>query len=417
MVGVTPMRPSILRLSLVLKNAEGPLVGMRIIPNKVIDEATILSEDTNLGGNDDALSDFNDEDKSLISDAPGFTAEQKTEVLEAINQALGRTPQPAPPPPPRGRGRPPKIQQQQQQQQLQQPTLQAQQSLPPPVQETSARPTLQVPVVAGQAEAPPVPPTFPPDMVAPPPLPPCPWFDPNKISQAEQSALSVSFPALRNAPHEGNPNDRNLVAYLQLRNTLIDIYRANPTQRLTLAECRKHCDGDLAALIRMVSFLERNRLINYALDPALTNAMAPTGPDPTTKKLADDLRDHWTKTPTCVSCDRICLYSFFVLSPSAYGSTVLLPHLRTAVWCADCAREAPHNHCLLKVNLPALHVSGLGTSWSDQQISVLFDAIETHGPDWISIAKVVSTVPGNPVRTPRECLAAFLSMPIAEPSL
>lgn len=243
----------------------------------------------------------------------------------------------------------------------------------------------------------------------PPPLPPCPWFDPSAITKEEVEELRVSFPSLR-VCRPATEGDRNNLAYLTLRNTLIDVYRSNPSQKLTLAECRKHCDGDLAALLRVLSFLERNRLVNFCID----TSQAPTG-GATDTRLRTELAKQWGRTPTCTACDRICLYSFYILSPSAYGASVPLPHLKAAVWCPDCAREAPHNQFLLKVNLPALHVSGGATSWSEPQINVLFDAVETHGSDWIQIAKVVSSVPGNPIRSPRECLAAFLSMPITEP--
>eukprot|EP01055_Gregarina_sp_Pseudo9_P001104 Gregarina_sp_Pseudo_9__1103@NODE_171_length_3858_cov_32_301650_g158_i0_p1_GENE_NODE_171_length_3858_cov_32_301650_g158_i0NODE_171_length_3858_cov_32_301650_g158_i0_p1_ORF_typecomplete_len583_score98_53SWIRM/PF04433_17/1_6e14Myb_DNAbind_6/PF13921_6/0_0074Myb_DNAbinding/PF00249_31/0_06_NODE_171_length_3858_cov_32_301650_g158_i013853133 len=242
-----------------------------------------------------------------------------------------------------------------------------------------------------------------------PPFPPCPWFDPSAITKEEVDELRVSFPSLR-VCRPATEGDRNNLAYLTLRNTLIDVYRTNPGQKLTLAECRKHCDGDLAALLRVLSFLERNRLVNFCID----TSQAPTGGMADTR-LRNELAKQWGRTPTCTACDRICLYSFYILSPSAYGAAVPLPHLKAAVWCPDCAREAPHNQFLLKVNLPALHVSGGATSWSEPQINVLFDAVETHGSDWIQISKIVSSVPGNPIRSPRECLAAFLSMPITEP--
>eukprot|EP01053_Blabericola_migrator_P013035 Blabericola_migrator_1__13034@NODE_875_length_6200_cov_91_101745_g619_i0_p2_GENE_NODE_875_length_6200_cov_91_101745_g619_i0NODE_875_length_6200_cov_91_101745_g619_i0_p2_ORF_typecomplete_len564_score71_44SWIRM/PF04433_17/3_1e15Myb_DNAbind_6/PF13921_6/0_026Myb_DNAbinding/PF00249_31/0_093_NODE_875_length_6200_cov_91_101745_g619_i037385429 len=242
-----------------------------------------------------------------------------------------------------------------------------------------------------------------------PPFPPCPWFDPTAITQEEVDELKVSFPSLR-VCRPAAENDRNNLAYLTLRNTLIDVYRSNPGQKLTLAECRKHCDGDLAALLRVLSFLERNRLVNFCID----TSQAPTG-GLTDTRLRNELAKQWGRTPTCTACDRICLYSFYILSPSAYGASVPLPYLKAAVWCPDCAREAPHNQFLLKVNLPALHVSGGAASWSEPQINVLFDAVESHGSDWIQVSKAVSSVPGNPIRSPRECLAAFLSMPITEP--
>eukprot|EP01056_Protomagalhaensia_sp_Gyna25_P000488 Protomagalhaensia_sp_Gyna_25__487@NODE_122_length_5089_cov_31_674653_g96_i0_p2_GENE_NODE_122_length_5089_cov_31_674653_g96_i0NODE_122_length_5089_cov_31_674653_g96_i0_p2_ORF_typecomplete_len560_score91_82SWIRM/PF04433_17/1_6e14Myb_DNAbind_6/PF13921_6/0_011Myb_DNAbinding/PF00249_31/0_069_NODE_122_length_5089_cov_31_674653_g96_i07402419 len=259
----------------------------------------------------------------------------------------------------------------------------------------------QVPVVSVPPQ-----PQFP--GATPPPFPPCPWFDPTAITQEEVDELRVSFPALR-VCRPASDGDRANLAYLTLRNTLIDVYRSNPAQKLTLAECRKHCDGDLAALLRVLSFLERNRLVNFCID----TSQAPTGGVADTR-LRNELAKQWGRTPTCTACDRICLYSFYILSPQAYGATVPLPHLKAAVWCPDCAREAPHNQFLLKVNLPALHVSGGAASWSEPQINVLFDAVESHGSDWVQVSKAVSSVPGNPIRSPRECLAAFLSMPITE---
>eukprot|EP01054_Gregarina_sp_Poly1_P005356 Gregarina_sp_Poly_1__5355@NODE_282_length_10089_cov_123_197964_g244_i0_p2_GENE_NODE_282_length_10089_cov_123_197964_g244_i0NODE_282_length_10089_cov_123_197964_g244_i0_p2_ORF_typecomplete_len386_score51_18SWIRM/PF04433_17/8_9e15_NODE_282_length_10089_cov_123_197964_g244_i081429299 len=178
---------------------------------------------------------------------------------------------------------------------------------------------------------------------APPPFPPCPWFDPSAITKEEVDELRVSFPSLR-VCRPAVEGDRNNLAYLTLRNTLIDVYRSNPAQKLTLAECRKHCDGDLAALLRVLSFLERNRLVNFCIDPAA----APSG-GITDNRLRTELAKQWGRTPTCTACDRICLYSFYILSPAAYGSSLPLSHLKAAIWCPDCAREAPHNQCLIKV--------------------------------------------------------------------
>lgn len=181
---------------------------------------------------------------------------------------------------------------------------------------------------------------------------------------------------------------------------------------------RFNVDGDLAALIRVLSFLERNRLVNFALRPASPSygATAAGGTALQSQRLKEELRSHWSRTPTCTSCDRICLYSFYVLSPAVYGGALPLPQLKPAVWCCECAREAPYNQSLLKVTLPALHLSGGISNWSESQISILFDAIESHGPDWLAVSKCVSCIPGNPVRSPRDCLAVFLAMPLAEPS-
>ncbi|EZG79915.1 swirm domain protein [Gregarina niphandrodes] len=253
-------------------------------------------------------------------------------------------------------------------------------------------------------------------LIGPPPLPPCQWFDPTGITETEVDELKCSFPDLRPGVQVG-ARDANSWAYIHLRNTLIDVYRSNPGSKLTLAECRKYCDGDLAALIRLLSFLERHRLVNFALDTAAPGGSQLSNQsllDPATKKLKEELSSHWTSTPTCNACDRICLYSFYVLSPSIYGSCLPFSTLRTAIWCQDCIRDLPNNNCLLKVNLPALHVPGGTATWSDQQITALFDAIDLMGPDWVAVSKAVSSIPGNPIRTPRECLAAFLSMPLSE---
>jgi SWI/SNF related-matrix-associated actin-dependent regulator of chromatin subfamily C len=81
------------------------------------------------------------------------------------------------------------------------------------------------------------------------------WFDMNKINDAERKALSEFF------------NNRNRsktpAVYKDYRDFMINTYRLNPIEYLTVTACRRNLAGDVCAIMRVHSFLEQWGLINY----------------------------------------------------------------------------------------------------------------------------------------------------------
>lgn len=81
------------------------------------------------------------------------------------------------------------------------------------------------------------------------------WFDMHKIHEQERRALPEFF------------NNRNRskteAVYKDYRDFMINTYRLNPTEYLTVTACRRNLAGDVCSIMRVHAFLEQWGLINY----------------------------------------------------------------------------------------------------------------------------------------------------------
>jgi SWI/SNF related-matrix-associated actin-dependent regulator of chromatin subfamily C len=81
------------------------------------------------------------------------------------------------------------------------------------------------------------------------------WFDMHKINNIERKALPEFF------------NNRNRsktpAIYKDYRDFMINTYRLNPIEYLTVTACRRNLAGDVCAIMRVHAFLEQWGLINY----------------------------------------------------------------------------------------------------------------------------------------------------------
>ncbi len=60
------------------------------------------------------------------------------------------------------------------------------------------------------------------------------------------------------------------------RNFMIDTYRLNPNEYLSVTACRRNLAGDVCAIMRIHAFLEQWGLINYQVDADLRPTSAST---------------------------------------------------------------------------------------------------------------------------------------------
>lgn len=81
------------------------------------------------------------------------------------------------------------------------------------------------------------------------------WFDMHTINRIEKKALPEFF------------NNRNRsktpAVYKDYRDFMINTYRLNPIEYLTVTACRRNLAGDVCAIMRVHAFLEQWGLINY----------------------------------------------------------------------------------------------------------------------------------------------------------
>ncbi|EER25415.1 SWIRM domain containing protein [Coccidioides posadasii C735 delta SOWgp] len=86
------------------------------------------------------------------------------------------------------------------------------------------------------------------------------WFDMNIIHDMEKKALPEFF---NNRNRSKTPS-----VYKDYRDFMINTYRLNPVEYLTVTACRRNLAGDVCAIMRVHSFLENWGLINYQVEPS-----------------------------------------------------------------------------------------------------------------------------------------------------
>jgi SWI/SNF related-matrix-associated actin-dependent regulator of chromatin subfamily C len=81
------------------------------------------------------------------------------------------------------------------------------------------------------------------------------WFDMHTIHDTEKRSLPEFF----------NSRNRSKTpsVYKDYRDFMINTYRLNPSEYLTVTACRRNLAGDVCAIMRVHAFLEQWGLINY----------------------------------------------------------------------------------------------------------------------------------------------------------
>ncbi|CAG8495686.1 7288_t:CDS:2 [Ambispora gerdemannii] len=85
------------------------------------------------------------------------------------------------------------------------------------------------------------------------------WFDIAKIHEIERKSLPEFF--------NSKNKSKTPSIYKDYRDFIINTYRLNPSEYLTVTACRRNLAGDVCAIIRVHAFLEQWGLINYQVDP------------------------------------------------------------------------------------------------------------------------------------------------------
>ena len=126
------------------------------------------------------------------------------------------------------------------------------------------------------------------------------WFDYNAINAIEKRGLIEFF----NSKNRSKTPEmfveflfysmfytNVLFSYMAYRNFMIDTYRLNPNEYLSITACRRNLAGDVCAIMRIHAFLEQWGLINYQVD-------ADIRPTPSTSHFSLLIDPSATKTTT-----------------------------------------------------------------------------------------------------------------------
>jgi SWI/SNF related-matrix-associated actin-dependent regulator of chromatin subfamily C len=288
------------------------------------------------------------------------------------------------------------------------------------------------------------------------------WFSLSTIHPIERKSLPEFF-SKRN-------RSKTPAIFKDYRDFMINTYRLNPGEYLTVTACRRNLAGDVGAIMRVHAFLEQWGLINYQIDP--DTRPAPLGPPftghfrvtlDTPKGLSNlhpgskpgagalgaaaangaaaDAKPH----PTNLDLRKIIYQSTArstkttteteAAKAAANGTTPARPQSHACETCGtDCTRSRYHSvkdgeftvcpSCYVSGRFPSTMFSGdfvrlddevfkhgsqgAGADWSDQETLLLLEGVEMYDDDWTKVAEHVTT------RSKEQCIAKFLQLPIED---
>ncbi|KAF8003885.1 hypothetical protein HF325_001333 [Metschnikowia pulcherrima] len=212
------------------------------------------------------------------------------------------------------------------------------------------------------------------------------WFNMKKIHQIERDSLPEFF--------ETTHPSKLPVIYADYRNFMVNAYRLNPNEYLTLTSCRRTLVGDVGTLMRVHRFLNKWGLINYQVNPQFKPAYA------------------LEKTPDGKLVGLPYCGDFHVQYDTPRGLFPFNTYKPMPGNWAEIRKKRIEDNMLSDTTdseEPAAKKQRVG-DWSPTELANLLMGIETHKNDWYMIAKMVG---GH--RTPQECILKFLKMPIEDP--
>ncbi|CAN6665417.1 chromatin structure-remodeling complex protein Rsc8p [Trichomonascus vanleenenianus] len=282
------------------------------------------------------------------------------------------------------------------------------------------------------------------------------WFDREKVNELEKKSLPEFF--------NGKNRTKTPDVYKEYRDFMIDCYRLNPTEYLTLTACRRNLAGDVCTLMRVHAFLEKWGLINYQVDPETRPSLlapqftghfqitldTPTGLQPvapaatetiegkgvtTEKKKALTINGNEDNYPVSLEL-RKSIYdnsadASALLDENQKRVTALGTRQYNCYTCGEDVTKVRYHNLQTKQTIGALcfkhgmfpgnHQSSdyvkidqaqqASTSWKDQEILLLLEGVEMYEDNWDAVAYHVGT------RDKESCIIKFLQMPIEDPYL
>eukprot|EP00002_Diphylleia_rotans_P040120 TRINITY_DN9453_c0_g1_i1.p1 TRINITY_DN9453_c0_g1~~TRINITY_DN9453_c0_g1_i1.p1 ORF type:complete len:1018 (+),score=223.35 TRINITY_DN9453_c0_g1_i1:86-3139(+) len=248
------------------------------------------------------------------------------------------------------------------------------------------------------------------------------WFSLEKISDIERRALPEFFNHIFPSKNEA--------VYQEYRNFMISKWRSNPTDYLTVTECRRSLVGDAFGISRVHAFLEQWGLINRELQGARPAYADERSQIVIHHEGGEDSKVHDTEDKQAPSNLHLRRNLFTDLQPKDIPS--IQYHCNKCN--VDCTSSRYHCQvqadfdlcvtCFLKKHYPvrmtpadfirmdagaqkAQHESG----WTEQETLLLLEAVEMFKHDWDEIATHVGT------KNKQQCILHFIGLPIEDPYL
>lgn len=224
------------------------------------------------------------------------------------------------------------------------------------------------------------------------------WFKMSTIHSIEKESLPEFFTAR-------HPSKSPKI-YLNYRNFMINSYRLNPNEYLTLTSCRRNLVGDVGTLMRVHRFLNRWGLINYQVNPHFKPGYAIEKLNNGTTAGLPYTGDYHV---TYDSPRGLFPFETHKFAPNKVDVT----KLRELV---ELGSNKSESHSTFEEGIPSStdeenqHKSKKQKldSWSSDETSALLAGIKEFHNDWFKISKKVGT------KTPQECVLKFLKLPIED---
>lgn len=239
------------------------------------------------------------------------------------------------------------------------------------------------------------------------------WFNMKKIHKIEQESLPEFFKL-----HHPSKSPKIYVGY---RNFMINAYRLNPNEYLTLTSCRRNLVGDVGTLMRVFKFLNKWGLINYQVNPQFKpsyNLEKLSNGNVAPLPYAGDYKVNYD-TPR-----GLFPFESFKLNPdiNVHKLKQLMGNLNGPI---SNDKDSGSKHLLLdaKESISSVDVSKKRSheeeheedsakrqkdDWTSEELKSLLQGLKLYKNDWYKISNEV----GN--KSPQECIIKFLKLPIED---
>ncbi|ODN92695.1 hypothetical protein L198_05489 [Cryptococcus wingfieldii CBS 7118] len=286
------------------------------------------------------------------------------------------------------------------------------------------------------------------------------WFSLSTIHPIERRSLPEFFSS-RN-------RSKTPSIYKDYRDFMINTYRLNPGEYLTVTACRRNLAGDVGAIMRVHAFLEQWGLVNYQVDPdsrpaalgppftghfrvtldtprGLSNLLHPgtkpgagalasttngVTPHPSNLDLRKTIYHSTSRATKPVSAETASK----IAAAGANGDVTKGKTYACETCGTDCTTTRYHSlkdgeytvcpSCFVSGRFPSSMYSGdfvrldeeafkhaaasAGDEWSDQETLLLLEGVEMYDDDWQAVADHIGT------RSKSQAITKFLQLPIED---
>ncbi|CAG2173906.1 unnamed protein product [Oppiella nova] len=227
------------------------------------------------------------------------------------------------------------------------------------------------------------------------------WFDYNCIHAVERRGLPEFF--------NGRNKSKSPEVYIAYRNFMIDTYRLNPTEYLTVTAVRRNIAGDVCAIMRVHAFLEQWGLVNYQVDA--DSRPTPMGPPSTSHfhVLVD--------TPSGVQplnpprAQQSAASQMLNMTAKEGVPDVKSEDKMGASALSDNFGLKMDQYAKKNAYFKSKAAATLSREWTEQETLLLLEGLELYKDDWNKVCEHVGS------RTQDECILHFLRLPIEDPYL